>query len=308
MTIRTAIIGYGKIGHDEHRPAIDANDHFRLIAVAGGRRAVPHGVQSFDDHHAMLAALAGQLDAVAICTPPAPRHAIARDCLAAGLDVLLEKPPAATLGAIDDLVATAERLGRTLYAAWHSQHAPAVIPAREALAGQRVRAIEIVWAEDVRRWHFGQDWVLGPGGFGVLDAGINALSIASCVLPEPLMIGEATLMTPAGRGSPIAASITFVGSDRTASFDWRATETERRAIAIRTEKGLELIIADGGMSLALDGTDQRLERRGEYPPIYARFADLIANRRIEADIAPLRLVADISLIAARQAVEPFDWG
>lgn len=306
MSIRIALIGYGKIAHDEHRPAIEGDDRFTLVAVAGGRREVPDRVRRFEDHHALLGALGGQLDAVAICTPPGPRHAIARDCLAAGFDVLLEKPPAATLGELDDLVAIARRLGQTLYAAWHSQHAPAVAPARQALAGKQVRAIEIVWAEDARRWHFGQDWVLGPGGFGVLDAGINAFSIASRILPEPLMIDEATLMTPAGRGSPIAASIAFLGPDRTASLDWRAT-VERRTIAIATEDGTSLVIADGGMSLSLDGTDQRLERRGEYPPMYARFAELIARRETEADIAPLRLVADICLVAARETVETFDW-
>ena len=39
--------------------------------------------------------------AVAITTPPSVRHEIARECILAGLHVLLEKPPAATLSEID---------------------------------------------------------------------------------------------------------------------------------------------------------------------------------------------------------------
>jgi predicted dehydrogenase len=307
MSIRLGIVGFGKIAQDEHWPSIRDNPAFALVAVAGGRSTVPDGVSRFEDHHAMLDAVGRDLDAVAICTPPGPRHAIARDCLNAGLDVLLEKPPTATLGELDELIASADQNGRTLYAAWHSQHAPAVAPAANALSGKRVRSLEISWCEDVRRWHPGQDWVLGPGGFGVLDAGINALSIATRILPEPPMIDEAKLMTAANRQAPIAADVRFVQPGCTARFDWRATERERRTIEVETEDGLVLSIGDGGMALAIGGVDQSLERSREYPPMYARFAQLIAARASEVDVAPLRLVADIFLVAARETVEPFDW-
>ena len=40
---------------------------------------------------------------MAICTPPQVRHRIAREALAAGKHVLLEKPPAATLSELEDL-------------------------------------------------------------------------------------------------------------------------------------------------------------------------------------------------------------
>ena len=301
------IIGFGKIAQDEHWPTIRDNPAFELIAVAGGRSNVPNDARRFEDHRAMLDAVGRDLDAVAICTPPGPRHAIAHDCLHAGLDVLLEKPPTATLGELDELIETADQNGRTLYAAWHSQHAPAVAPAAKALAGKRVRSLEVIWCEDVRRWHPGQDWVLGPGGFGVLDPGINAFSIASRILPQPLMIDEAKLMTPANRQAPIAAEVSFVQVDCRGVFDWRATESERRTIDIETDDGLVVAIRDGGMALAIDGVDQPLERRAEYSPMYARFAQLIAERQSDVDAAPLRLVADIFLVAARETVEPFDW-
>jgi hypothetical protein len=43
--------------------------------------------------------------------------------------------------------------------------------------------VEIVWHEDVRKWHPGQQWIWEPGGFGVFDPGINALSIATRIFP-----------------------------------------------------------------------------------------------------------------------------
>ncbi len=306
MTIRIALIGFGKIAHDEHWPSIRANSRFELVAVAGGRGEVPAGVQRFVDHAELLASGIA-LDAVAICTPPGPRHAIARDCLIAGLDVLLEKPPTATLGELDDLVNVARQTGCTLFAAWHSQHAPAVAPAAAALAGKQIRSLSMTWCEDVRRWHPGQDWVLGAGGFGVLDAGINALSIVSRISPDPMLIDEARLMTPANRQAPIAAEVAFVQSGCRAQFDWRVTDTERRSIEITTADGCRVDITDGGMALSIDGVDQQLERLPEYPPMYARFAELIAKRQSDVDAEPLRLVADAFLVGTRETVQAFDW-
>ena len=221
-----------------HTPDLD------LVAAAGGRAERPAGLPYFADHRALLAEFRGQIDAVAICTPPGARFAIARDCIAAGLDVLLEKPPTGTLGEIDALVAAAESAGVTLFAAWHSQFAPAVAPAAAALAGKVVEKLEIVWHEDVQRWHPGQDWVFTARGFGTFDAGINALSIATRVLPAPLLVEQTMLSIPANRQAPIAARIGFVGGQATADFDWRVP-VDHRSIRIGrpTGRGSTLPIA-----------------------------------------------------------------
>src|SRR5687768_18284795 len=104
----------------------------------------------------MIQLMAGEIDAVALCTPPTARVDIARDCLAAGLHVLLEKPPAATLGEVDEIERLAADAARTLFASWHSQHAAGVAAAREALTGEPIRSLDIRWHEDVRKWHPGQ--------------------------------------------------------------------------------------------------------------------------------------------------------
>ncbi|TIP51034.1 MAG: gfo/Idh/MocA family oxidoreductase, partial [Mesorhizobium sp.] len=68
-------------------------------------------------------------------------------------------------------------------ASWHSRYAPAVEAARDFLGSTTIRSAAINWKEDVRRWHPNQDWIWAPGGFGVFDPGINALSIATHILP-----------------------------------------------------------------------------------------------------------------------------
>ncbi len=304
MPARIAIVGYGKIARDQHVPAIRDNPFFELVAVVGPRVTEGPGVPVFADLVSLLAATA--VNAVAICTPPDVRHGIARDALAAGLDVLLEKPPTATSGAIENLRAEAGRRGRTLFTAWHAQHNAAVTAARALLAGAVIRRLSIAWFEDVRKWHPGQAWIWAPGGFGVFDPGINALSIATAILPMPLIVTAAELSFPANRQAPIAATLEFAGGDFRAEMDWRHSEGECWTIGIETEDGRRIELLEGGAVLLLDGVRQAAPGPAEYPALYARFAELVAARRSDVDAEPLRIVADAFMIGRRTTVESFD--
>ena len=55
----------------------------------------------------------------------------------------------------------------------------------------------------------------------------------------------------------------------------------------------------------IGGRECELGPEGEYPRLYRHFAQLIADRRSDADVAPLRLVADCFLRCATEAIEPF---
>ena len=306
MSIPIAIIGYGKIAKDQHVPSIAADPRFELAAIVSPRAPADEGVPVFADTAEMLKAMPGKLDAVAICTPPTVRLEVAAAAFDAGLAVLLEKPPAATLGEIEEMDRLGREAGRTLFTAWHSQHAPGVAGAKAALAGKKVRSLDIFWHEDVRKWHPGQEWIWAPGGFGVFDPGINALSIATRILPARLFAREATLAFPANRQTPIAARLAFAGGFQ-ADLDWRYTEGERWTIRVETKDGTVVELLDGGARLTIDGVPQDVGATGEYPSLYARFAELVEARTSEVDREPLRLVADAFLIGGRETVEPFDW-
>jgi D-galactose 1-dehydrogenase len=306
MPIRIAIVGYGKIARDQHVPSIAADPRFELAAVVSPRAPSDQDVPLFPTQQAMLEAMGDRIDAVAIATPPAVRFSLAAEALAAGLDILLEKPPAPTLGEIEEMERLAARAGRTLFTAWHSQHSAGVPAARAALAGKAVASLDISWHEDVRKWHPGQEWIWAPGGFGVFDPGINALSIASRILPDPLFVREATLFFPENRQTPIAARIAFDRDGYSADLDWRRTEGERWTIRIGTEDGSTVELLDGGARLTVDGEPQAVAAQGEYPSLYARFAELVEARESEVDREPLRIVADAFLVGRREMVEPFD--
>ena len=304
--IRIAIIGYGKIAADQHVPAIRGNPRFELAATSS--RSGQGVAQTFTDWRELIRAVDG-LQAVAITTPPDPRFEIARECVAAGLHCLLEKPPTAGLAEIAALDCEAQARGVSLFTTWHAQHHSTVDEAAKALAGKRIKSLDIRWHEDVRKWHPGQQWIWQPGGFGVFDPGINALSIATRIFPGGLFVQSAELQVPENAQTPIAADIVFSSPEADgplrASLDWRRSEGEEWTIAVETSDGSSLRLEDGGAKLII--TDEVLNDHGpgEYPDIYRVFADLIDERRSLVDVAPFRLVADCLLLGRRTTVEAF---
>ncbi|GLR48180.1 Gfo/Idh/MocA family protein [Sphingomonas astaxanthinifaciens] len=302
--IRIAIIGFGKIAEDQHQPAILGNPRFALAGSSSRQGKGPE--PAFTDWHALLDTVEG-LEAAAITTPPAPRFEIARLCISRGLHLLLEKPPCATLGEIEELRRLAAAKGTTLFTTWHAQHNAGVAAAKKLLAGQRIRSMHITWHEDVHKWHPGQQWVFEPGGFGVFDPGINAFSVATAILPGPLFVSEGTLSFPVNAQTPIAAELRFTSpaadGPLSASLDWRKTDGEEWTIRIETGDGQRLDLIEGGARLFLNGDEVPGSSIGEYPDLYRTFADLIDRRASLVDVEPLRLVADSLLVARRETVE-----
>jgi predicted dehydrogenase len=299
--IRIGVVGMGKIARDQHLPAIDGNPHFELAATVE-RSGAPSAL-NFTSVEDMLRS-AENLSAVAITTPPGPRYAIARDCIAAGLHVLLEKPPTATQAEVEDLRDRAADRGVTLFTSWHAQHNAAVPEAARLLADRRVERMKITWHEDVDKWHPGQKWIWQAGGFGVFDPGINAFSIASLIFPGSLFVREAELVFPAGTDTPIAAEIRFESPASSGpldcSLDWRRTEGEEWTIEIETGDGRLAKLVDGGARLLVDGEEQAAAGLAEYPDIYRRFAELVEAGESHVDVVPLRLVADCLLVGSRR--------
>ena len=217
--INLAIVGIGKIVRDQHLPAVAANSDYRLVAAAS-RHGRVDGIDNFSSIGDMLSAVPS-IQAVSLCMPPQFRHAAASQALAAGKHVFLEKPPGATLSEVEELVALAAANGVSLFASWHSRYAPAVEAARAFLAGTRIRAMRVSWKEDVRQWHPNQDWIWQPGGLGVFDPGINALSIVTRILPRPVFATAAALEFPENRDAPIAASMIACATARFAIITMR---------------------------------------------------------------------------------------
>ena len=303
------IIGLGKIAQDQHLPVIKANPDFQLLAVSSQRGLTHEDARyTFLDYRDLLKL--PDIEAVSICTPPQVRHQIARDALVAGKSVLLEKPPAATLSELEDLRELAAKVGKVVFTTWHAQYNKAVDEAKKALAGWTIKRLLVTWKEDVRHWHPGQQWIWEAGGFGVFDPGINALSIVTRIMPEPVFIKSSSLEFPANRDAPIAANLAFSMShgqgDLQAVFDWRQTGPQTWDIEVETEAGLTLKLTHGGSCLEIGGREVVKEDPAEYQAIYRRFDELLNARQSDVDTAPFRLVADAFMIGKRVQVDAFE--
>ena len=306
--IKVGIVGLGKIARDQHIPNLTGNEAFELCAVADPNSSIA-GVASYESLGALLAG-PEKVEAVAICTPPQSHYELAKAALSAGRHVLMEKPPCASLAQLDSLVRLARKVGRTFYQTWHSQHAPAVHAASQELQHRNIRRVEITWKEDVYRWHPGQSWLWQAGGFGVLDPGMNALSILTKLIPEPVFPRAAHLYVPTNRGAPIAAEVeltTDAGLEISAAFDFRESGPQRWNIDFATDAGGMRLSAGGGHLTLGDQPvpDDPGCLDSEYAALYRRFAELISLRASEVDPRPLQLVADIFLIARHIPVEAF---
>lgn len=303
--IKLAIAGVGKIVYDQHAPAIAANPDFQLVATASRNHSID-GVNAFKTMAEMLDS-GTQIDAISLCMPPQYRYEAARQALLAGKHVFLEKPPGATLSEVESLKALAADQGVTLLASWHSRHAPAVQVVKRHLQQHAPRRVEVIWREDVRHWHPDQEWIWQPGGLGVFDPGINALSIVTEILPQSMFLKQATLEVPANRQTPIAARLAFtdaLGTDVQADFDWRQTGEQTWDIVIDTAS-THLHLKKGGHELWIDQAPCELPAEGEYPSLYSHFCQLIRSKSSDVDVAPLRHVADAFMLGEHVVTDAF---
>lgn len=307
--IDIALVGIGKIALDQHVPALKSSDAWNLAATVS-RSGKVKGVESHADFDAFLKARP-DIRVISLCLPPVPRFDYAEAALRAGRHVMLEKPPGATLSECEKLAELAQSQRLTLYATWHSRAAAMVPAAKEWLADKSLKRLQVTWKEDVRRWHPGQDWIWEPGGLGVFDPGINALSILTEILPDPVHVTGAELHFPENRDTPIAASCRFhhpTGADVSMDLDWLEPGEPTWTIRAETDAG-EMLLENGGGKLTIDGTaDESLPGlTGEYPRLYAQMARLVAEGGIDMDLSPMRHVADAFTLGKRVTVAPFAW-
>ena len=115
-TLRAAVIGVGYLGrfHAQKYAALGAGGQdVKLVGVVDAhpetarRVANELGVAAFTDYRDLLAATP-RVDLVSVASTTETHHAVARDCLAAGVHVLAEKPITVTVAQADELIALAD--------------------------------------------------------------------------------------------------------------------------------------------------------------------------------------------------------
>ncbi|HMG02239.1 MAG TPA: Gfo/Idh/MocA family oxidoreductase [Edaphobacter sp.] len=139
--LRVAVIGAGAFGRNHlrvYRELEQAGEPVRLVAVvdpnaaAAADAAAKFEVPAFASVAECLAGTGG-LDAASVCVPTVHHRAAAEELIAAGVDVLVEKPLAPSLEDADSLLALARERGRIVQVGHLERFNPAVTAARRFL-------------------------------------------------------------------------------------------------------------------------------------------------------------------------------
>ena len=192
-TVKTAMVGCGRMALGHLRAMLAQRDTTEVRVVSEPSAAAyaavvdlyrAHGLPpppNEPDLARLLAHHGPSLDAAFIITPHAYHHDQARDCLEAGMDVLLEKPMVVGAAEAVDLIEARDRTGRLLVVAFPGSLSPRIRTAVKLLrSGELGRILTIsgmAWEHwrtpNIGTWR--QVPELSGGGF-FFDTGAHMLN------------------------------------------------------------------------------------------------------------------------------------
>jgi len=126
--LQCAVIGTGYLGkfHADKYAALPECELAAIVDIdpeAATTIAAKHGCQGLTDYRALL----GKVDAVSIAVPTSLHFEVARDFLAAGSHVLVEKPITTTVEQADELIRLARERNRVLMVGHLERFNPAIL-------------------------------------------------------------------------------------------------------------------------------------------------------------------------------------
>lgn len=196
-TVRFGLIGFGAWGQ-HHAQSIVGTPGATLAGIAApseasrAAAAAAHpGVPVFADHRALLAAV--KPDLVDIVTPSHTHLEITRDALAAGCDVLLEKPMAVTLEDCREIARLARVSGRRVAVGHEFRISSQWGAIKDLITDGRIGEPQYVLVELSRR-----PYRLGASGWRYDPA-----RVGSWVLEEPIHFFDLARWYLSGAGDPV---------------------------------------------------------------------------------------------------------
>lgn len=193
--IRSAIVGTGAIATAHARAVAAVPERAQLVAAVD---VDPVRVKEFartwavPETYGSVASLlaAGDVDLVHVCTPPRSHLAIALECLAAGVTVLIEKPPVLSLSEMDDLIAAESQSSGQVAAVFQHRFGSAAVRLRRlatsgALGRPLVATCNTLWYRDDE--YFAVPWRgswAEEGGGPTMGHGIHQFDLLLSVLGQ----------------------------------------------------------------------------------------------------------------------------
>jgi len=248
-TVRAAVVGVGYLGRF-HAEKYRAQSGTELVGVADVDEARARevasalGVQAFTDHRELL----GRVDCASVAVPTQHHHAVARDLLQGGIDVLVEKPLTTTLEEAKQLVELAVRGGRVLQVGHLERFNPAFV----ALEGV-VRQPRFI--ECHRLAPFTER---GTDVDVILDLMIHDLDVILSMVPSALRSVEAV-------GVPVLTSSVDIANARLRFANGCIANVTASRVSLKRERKLRIFQADAYLSVDYDERRVRICRRETGP-------------------------------------------
>ena len=262
--VRAAVVGVGHLGRF-HAEKYAALPEATLVAVvdrdAARARTVADalGVRAFTEHRALV----GLVDCASVAVPTNDHAAVACDLLAAGIDVLVEKPLASTVAEGAAIVRAAEQAGRLLQVGHLERFNPALRAA----------------AEVVTRPRFLECHRLAP----FVDRGTDVDVIHDLMIHDLDVIQSfvrAEVVAVESVGVPILTSSVDIANARLRFADGCIANVTASRVSLKRERKLRIFQPDAYVAIDYDQRTVRICRRvparasGGLPEIVVREHDV----------------------------------
>jgi predicted dehydrogenase len=193
--VRAAIIGTGNIARHHIESLHDLGDEVRVVGAVDidrGRLSEFCDKYAVPARHTDVAALLEQEhpDIVHICTPPGAHYGQALECLQAGSNVLVEKPPTLSLAELDNLIEAEQKFSSSLATVFQHRFGTGALRLRSMLdAGVLGRPLVAIchtaWFRD--QAYFDVEWRGRwdtEGGGPTMGHGIHQMDLLCAILGE----------------------------------------------------------------------------------------------------------------------------
>ncbi len=227
-----------------------------------------HGAAAFRD----LDALLREVDAVSIVVPTPAHYAVARACLAAGRDLLLEKPMAASLAEADDLVRLAEDRGAILQIGHVERFNGAVQALRDRLADPRFMEVH-------RLGNFAER---GTDTSVVLDLMIHDIDLLLSLVCSPVRDLRAV-------GVPVISDEVDIANARLEFENGAVANVTASRVSSERVRKLRIFQADTYLSLDFQSQELRIARKipdpsGGRPRIVSEKAEILKSEPLREEL------------------------
>jgi predicted dehydrogenase len=272
--VRTAVIGVGYLGRFHAQKYAQA-DGCELAAVVDPDPAARAAVGA-ELHVAALdtyASLLGAVDAVSVVTPTPAHFEIAREFLAAGAHVLVEKPIAETPAEARELIALAARAGRILQVGHLERFNAAILAAEPHLHAPRF--IECHRLAPYRE--------RGTDVNVVLDLMIHDIDLVQTMVNAPIATIDAV-------GTPVFSEEIDIANARIRFANGCVANATASRVSLKTERKLRIFEDDAYLSLDLQQKIMTLIRKrgpGDAPgplPVIIEEQSLDPGDALQAEI------------------------